>query len=341
MEPSRIEQLLPGNKSAGVSVIIPTYDRDELLQQTLKNFNNQTLKGKFEVIVADNSRRSGTGRLIEKINHELDFPVRYVRAAEVTGPSHPRNVGAGLAIYSYLAFIDDDGVAEPDWLAVIKRFFDTHLEVAILAGRMEALNLEHPLEHSRQYLYDMRDRLYRTRQKSVAIARKYDLNVPRNYYLADYFTGANCAVRADIFNELGGFDPGIFQGQDHDLAHRCLENHCQVAYVPDMRIRHQHGRSYKRFMRQTFLHGFYTTEMVVRRKKTHGIGKELRFQICLLKDDTLRFFKSLFSSKEPRQRSSCFILILVRLIHIAGLFGYVFKRSRHHKNKGIPDERVD
>lgn len=315
-------------KKKGISVIIPTCNRDEMLKKTLQSLKKQTLQNCFEIIISDNSGKSKIKQWIENDYGNPGYPIRYKDASGTKGPSFPRNVGAELAFYEYIAFIDDDAAAEPEWLAVIKDFFDTHPGVAILAGKMEASRLEHNLEYSRQYLYDSRDLHYRNKEKTAAIARKYNLPIPQDYYLADYFTAANCACRADVFETLGGFDPGIRQGQDHDLAIRCLQDHYEVAYVPEMRVRHEHGRSYRRFIKQTFRHGISTTARVVKLQKEHGYFREFYNQLVALKRETGNYLKKLKPGTDRRLRSSCFIMIMVRLLHISGTICYGFKISR-------------
>lgn len=328
MEKSLHNPLPEEKKNNGVSVIIPTFNRDDMLKNALLSFKNQTLRDCFEVIIADNSGQSKIKQWIKKYYSNPGFPLRYVKAAEITGPSFPRNSGALLAVYEYLAFMDDDAAAEPNWLEVIKIFFDSHPKVAVLAGKMEALRLEHPLEYSRQYLYDTRDLHYRNRETTTSIARKYNLDTPGNYYLADYFTAANCACRDFVFKELGGFDPQIPHGQDHDLAIRCLQNNYQVAYVPEMRVRHEHGRSYRRFIKQTFQHGISTTERVTKLQKEHGYWREFYNQLISLKKEVVCFIRALKPGTKQHHRSSCFIMVMVRLLHIAGVFCCAFKMRR-------------
>lgn len=318
----------PKKKEPGVSVIIPTCNRDHMLKNALLSFQNQHSAFGFEIIIADNS---GVSKIEEWIKDDFNAPgcpVIYVKAADIPGPSYPRNVGAGLAVYEYLAFLDDDAVPEPGWLEVIKNFFDAHPEVAILAGKMEAQRLGHPLEFSRQYLYDRRDRRYREAGTGTAIARKYNLDIPGDYFLADYFTAANCACRGSVFRESGGFDPAIRHGQDHDLAIRCLQKGFAAAYVPEMRVRHEHGRSYVRFIKQTFSHGISTTERVIKLQKEHGYWREFSRQFGSLIKETGNFFKTLKPGIKKSHRSSCFIMVMVRLLHLAGVFCYAFKIRR-------------
>ena len=86
-----------------LSIIIPTYDRTALLEQTLESIMSQDY-GNFEVIVVDDgSPRNETAALCEA------YPqVSYFRIANSGGPSAPRNEGIRSARGEFVAFVDDD-----------------------------------------------------------------------------------------------------------------------------------------------------------------------------------------------------------------------------------------
>lgn len=56
--------------------------------------------------------------------------------------------------------------------------------------------------------------------------------------------GAFLLVRADLYNLLGGFDPGYFMYcEDTDLSRRIRDAGYKIVYVPDARAIHGHGKS--------------------------------------------------------------------------------------------------
>lgn len=334
------EHILSREPKPGVSIIIPTYKRDESLQRALLAVAAQTIEAPLEVIVADNWGQSTIPAWLNEQRPPLPVPVTYVSADAVAGSSCARNVGAARAAYRYLAFLDDDAFPLPDWAQTVLDFFDAHPEVAILAGRMEANRLEHPLEHSRQFLYDARDARYRDPETTAAIAQRFGLDVPGDYYLADYFTAADCACRASVFVELGGFDTAILHGQDHDLAIRCLQRGHGVAYVPELRVRHEHGRSYARFMRQTFQHGISTTERVVHLERERGFLGELSRQAGLLLHEVSQWLHAWRPGTSPHLRASRRIMALRRIIHLGGVLVWAARnRLKRPTAGGTAEER--
>jgi succinoglycan biosynthesis protein ExoM len=75
----------------------------------------------FEIVVIDNDPDGSARALVDSIAAESPVPIRYVHEPR-PGISHARNTGVASAAGRYLAFLDDDEEADPDWLA---HFLDT------------------------------------------------------------------------------------------------------------------------------------------------------------------------------------------------------------------------
>lgn len=93
---------------ASVSVVVPTYDREELIERAVRSALDQTVEV-LEVLVVDDASRDGTGRALESL---ADPRIRYVRHPENRGGARARNTGIDLATGSYVAFLDSDD----EWL---------------------------------------------------------------------------------------------------------------------------------------------------------------------------------------------------------------------------------
>lgn len=97
-----------------LSVVIPTCNRPEQLAECLKRVAPKIQgfpDGAYEVIVTDDGRRQPVKAFIES-----EFPwVRWVQGP-ARGPSANRNNGANKSNADWLVFIDDDCLADPDWL---------------------------------------------------------------------------------------------------------------------------------------------------------------------------------------------------------------------------------
>jgi glycosyltransferase involved in cell wall biosynthesis len=99
-----------GGRPPRVSVVVPTYERHDLLDRLCERLGNQEFRD-FEVVVVD---QSATRWANESALH--GFELLYVHS-DLKGAARARNVGASVARGDLLAFTDDDCLPEVDWLA--------------------------------------------------------------------------------------------------------------------------------------------------------------------------------------------------------------------------------
>jgi glycosyltransferase involved in cell wall biosynthesis len=96
-----------------VSVIIPTYNRQEFLRRTLVSLAQQEWPAApFEVIVVDDGSSDDTAAVAAE---PFPFRVRYIRQAN-QGDAGARNTGARQSRADVLVFLDDDVVVSPHYL---------------------------------------------------------------------------------------------------------------------------------------------------------------------------------------------------------------------------------
>jgi glycosyltransferase involved in cell wall biosynthesis len=105
------------NYEYDVSVILCTYNREQWIGDAIQSLLDQrTGEGvNYEIIVVDNASTDNTPAVIAEISKTAEHPVRYVRETR-QGPSAARNRGIAEANGEWLAFLDDDERADPDWL---------------------------------------------------------------------------------------------------------------------------------------------------------------------------------------------------------------------------------
>lgn len=105
---------------SSVSVIIPTYNRADLLPRALNSVLPQCEPGD-EVIVVDDGSTDGTDRVVERFGAQ----VRYLKL-EHRGVHHTRNAGIRAATGDLVAFLDDDDewmTGKLSWQRTIMRQF--------------------------------------------------------------------------------------------------------------------------------------------------------------------------------------------------------------------------
>ena len=91
-----------------VSVVIPVYNREKLIERSVKSILNQTYKN-LEMIVVDDASTDRIEMVVQEIK---DTRIRYIRLEENGGAGRARNAGVKAARGKYIAFNDSDD----EWL---------------------------------------------------------------------------------------------------------------------------------------------------------------------------------------------------------------------------------
>lgn len=120
-----------------ISVVICSYNRADYIIQAVESLNQQTLsKEYFEVFVVDNNSIDNTGELVMAyIAAHPGYHLHYLTESR-QGASFARNTGAHFSKGRLLCFMDDDAIAEKDYLQNILSFFEQHPQAAGMGGRI-------------------------------------------------------------------------------------------------------------------------------------------------------------------------------------------------------------
>lgn len=104
-----------------VSVIIPTYNRADYLEEAIKSVLHQKLEQgqKIEVIVVDDGSTDNTGQIVKKFGDKI----RYYKLPHSGLPAVARNFGINKAAYELIAFQDSDDLWTKDKLKTQLREF--------------------------------------------------------------------------------------------------------------------------------------------------------------------------------------------------------------------------
>src|SRR5688572_1223929 len=118
-----------------VSIVIPTYNRSNLLRDAVNSVLGQKSQTSFEIVVVDNNSKDDTKLVVQSLIQSNPGKVRYVIETK-QGNAHARNLGVTNAKGSIIAFIDDDVTVESNWLQVLKGVLDSREDVAFVGGRV-------------------------------------------------------------------------------------------------------------------------------------------------------------------------------------------------------------
>lgn len=194
-----------------MSVIVPTYERRDLVLEAVRTLARQAFDHPFEVIVVVDGSRDGTAEALQRTT--WPFPLHVIEQAN-QGAARARNRGAAEATGEILQFLDDDMTADPHLLAEHDRSQREGPEVVL--GHMPL----HP---------DSPSGLLSSGVEHWVEQRRHRLAQPgAELTLHDLLTGQLSVSRA-AFDRVGGFDlrftrAGTFGNEDVDLGYRLLQS---------------------------------------------------------------------------------------------------------------------
>jgi len=211
-----------------ISVIMPTYNRADMLRGALESLMRQEAGGAFsyEIIVVDNASTDGTKAVVHQVAAESPVPVRYYHQ-DVPGDAPTRNCGVTHARGEWLAFVDDDELAAPDWL---RQLFRAAQETGapIIGG---AVHLDLPQE-----VLNRLSRFVRTTS-----LREIDYYPNIHPYTGKRLPGTgNALVARKVIESVGAFDASKVCGEsDSDFFLRVKTAGMALYYTPHAIVRHR------------------------------------------------------------------------------------------------------
>lgn len=110
-----------------VSVIIPTYNRADVVIEAIQSVLNQTLDD-LELIIVDDGSTDKTRQAVEAI---MDPRIRYFYKQN-SGPAGARNFGLKYAQSDFIAFLDHDDLWPPDYLKIMVGTLEEQLEYGLV-----------------------------------------------------------------------------------------------------------------------------------------------------------------------------------------------------------------
>ncbi|HET6769087.1 MAG TPA: glycosyltransferase [Chitinophagaceae bacterium] len=217
-----------------ISVIICTYNRERYLVEAMRSLVEQDFdKKRFEVIVVNNNSQDNTEKVCgEFITTHPEYQMHYYNETE-QGSSAARNNGARHAKGSLLIFMDDDAIAEKDFLKNTWQFHSAHPDIHGFGGRIIPRYI--PAEPAWMSHY------------VSALVGNFDYApVVTEFKPNKYPLESNMVITKKAFDEIGGFNmalPGVkgnlrIGGEGKDLYFRLKEKGQKIFYVPDLKVHH-------------------------------------------------------------------------------------------------------
>ena len=211
-----------------VSIVVVTWNGRQYLDACLRAAGAQQGVS-AEIIVVDNGSTDGSAEFVR-----TTFPhVRVIALTENRGFAGGNNVGAHEARGEYVAFLNNDTVADVNWLRALRAGIDRTDGFALTTSRIVYM-------HDPSVIDSAGDGMLRC---GGAFKRHHGEAADRAGTTTEVFgvCGAACLMPKAVFDELGGFDDQFFAShEDVDLSYRARLRGYRCRYVSDAIVRH-HG----------------------------------------------------------------------------------------------------
>lgn len=240
-----------------ISIIIPAYNAATTLPACIESLLAQSYPStSYEVIVVENGSTDKTHAIAST------YPVEVLHS-QARGPAAARNLGIEHSAADIVAFTDADCVAAPDWLAELIPLYQDET-VAGVGGGILAYH----------------------RARPTLVERFSDEHSP----LVNYWSGAdeflphlytaNASFRRAAVQQVGGFNPHLYTGEDVDLSWRIqLQLELRLAYAPSAVVYHQHRTTRQALARQYRQYGFGEIMLDTLYRGQPGYPRQPGFQV--------------------------------------------------------------
>lgn len=215
-----------------MTVILATRNRAALLGEALEGLVRQQTGGQFtyDILVVDNGSTDATAAAVRRAAEGAAVAVDYLYEPQ-PGKQHALNAAISRARGDILAFTDDDIILSVDWLAQLWRCFEeTHTDV--IAGRIlpRWIDIE-PGWDTEQ----IQAHIGTIGCLDFGEARLVLSDHPTRYWMV----GGNFALRRELLERYGGFDPRLGSGEDVELFRRLARHGVSVVYDPAAVLQHR------------------------------------------------------------------------------------------------------
>ena len=210
-----------------VSVIIPTFNREDDLVNTIKCLLEQKFDEGYEIVVIDQTKKHDDKTLA--FLEEAKDKIKYI-FQDIPSVTFARNNGLRNAAGDVLIFVDDDITCGVDF---IKNHYKAHMEgYDVVQGRVIEDGAEDDIEDKPLWLYPW--------------VKYKGSNNCKNKARVNVITGCNFSITKDVVNKVGYFDERFRKlavREDSDYGYRCYKAGLKMIFEPEALVFHHRRKT--------------------------------------------------------------------------------------------------
>ena len=256
-----------------VSVVIPTFNRKEMLKEMIGLLEEQTIPSdEFEVVVVDDGGSDDTPTYLGAV--QTSFRLRVI-SQQNSGAAVARNTGAREATGQMIVFMDDDLVPLPGMIESHRNALADD-EKSVVLGKLMPWKTG-----SRGAWNKWEDRIYSKHYAAVEANRRPPSG--RRLY------SGNFSIWREQFLAAGGFNADLLRGEDVELGFRLESMGAVFKFSAGASAYHRGYRSYASWRNSSYLYGVTDVQLALARRHKQALdeittwyrGKSLPIRILI------------------------------------------------------------
>lgn len=226
-----------------VSIIIVNYNTKDLTLQCINSVYEKTQGISFEVILVDNASTDGSKEYFQEDNR-----ITYIYSDENLGFGRANNLGLSVASGRNILFLNPDTILVNNAVRLLSTFLDNNSNVGACGGNLFDESMKPSLSFRRirpSIIWEFNN-LFGEIPERIVFGTNRLFNNTKNPIIVKYITGADLMVKRITLNQVGGFCPDFFMYyEETDLCCRIIKNKWKILSIPDAKIQHLEGKSFK------------------------------------------------------------------------------------------------
>ncbi len=250
-----------------ISVIIPAFNCEKTIQQTIQSILTQKTKKKFELIIVDDCSTDNTIKKIKKFNK-----IKLIQQKKNSGPAKARNLGAKNAEGEIILFTDSDCIAKKNWIEEMLNPFEEP-EIAGVQGAYKTKQKALTAKFVQTEIEDRYDLMKKSMQKKNSI---------------DFIGSYSAGYKKKVFLDFNGFNENFpsASGEDPELSYRMEKKGLKLVFNPKAVVYHLHPENFLNYLKIKFWRGYWRILMYKEHKdkiiKDSYTPQTIKFQILLI-----------------------------------------------------------
>jgi GT2 family glycosyltransferase len=213
------------------SIIIPNWNGMHLLEECLESVFAQSIRD-FETIVVDNGSTDGSSDFLQA---NYKNRIQLIPLKENLGFAGGNNRGIEKARGKWVVFLNNDAIADVNWLRELSEAASRHPEVQIFACKVLNYYRRSEIDTVGHLLYP--DGISRGRGRLEKDTGQYDREEE-----VIFPSGTAAAYRRDLLESIGGFDESFFAyGDDTELGLRARLFGACCLFIPKAVVYHRYS----------------------------------------------------------------------------------------------------